>query len=167
MTEERDHSCSLCGLRAPDVTASDLSLPPSPTEAPAAGQSSPFHPDCSFLEGERVGAHPGCGLGKAGACGPIFPFPDVCSWWALSNKRCGQVAPMGAQRMFMHLKGSSRGGLPGISSQPHPPSHPHWRRQDLAQGPLGKPVALPCLPGLVRLHSSKCGPPGLSEKQQD
>lgn len=67
-------------LRAPDVTTSDLSLPPSPTEATAAGQSPPFHPDCSFLEGEREGVHSGCGLGKSGACGSVVPFPDVCSW---------------------------------------------------------------------------------------
>lgn len=113
--------------------------------------------------GKGRGHTPGCGLGKAGACGPIVPFPDVCSWWALSNERCGQVAPLGAERMFMHLKGSCGGRLPGTPSQPHPPSGPHWRRQDLAQGALGKTHLL----GLVRSHSSKAGPHRLSEEQQD
>lgn len=32
--------------------------PPSPTEAAAAGQSPPFHPDCSFLVGEQEGGTP-------------------------------------------------------------------------------------------------------------
>lgn len=48
---------------------------------------------------------------------------------------------MGAERMFMHLKGSGRGRLPGTSSQPHPLLGLPWRRQDIAQGALGKPVA--------------------------
>lgn len=51
------------------------------------------------------------------------------------------MAPLGAERMFMHLKGNGRERLPGTSSQPHPASGPHWRRQDIAPGALGKPGA--------------------------
>lgn len=58
-------------LGAPDATVPDSPCPPSLSEATAAGQSPPFYPDCSFLEGEKNGrGHtPGCGLGKAGASG--------------------------------------------------------------------------------------------------
>lgn len=89
--------------------------PPSPTEATAAGQSPPLHPDGSFLEGEGGGHTPGCGLGKAGACRRC-PLPRCVQLVGSELQGAWPRAPRGADRMFMPLEGSSGGGVLG----PHP-----------------------------------------------
>lgn len=74
------------------------------------------------------------------------------------------MAPMGAERMFLHLNGNGGGVLPGTPSPtPTPtPAQTHRRGQDLAQGALGNPVAA-LLRGWLGLHNFKSGSPGLLE----
>lgn len=93
-------------LRALNVAPSDLSLPLLPPLRPQLQDR--VHPSTLIALSwrGREGHTPGWGLGTSGAYGPIVPFPDVCSGRALSNKRSGLEAPMGAERMFMHLQGS-------------------------------------------------------------
>lgn len=45
---------------------------------------------------------------------------------------------MGAERMFMHLKGSGRGRLPGTPSQSHSPAGPEPEEAGPCPGSPGK-----------------------------
>ena len=84
----------------------------------------------------------------------------MCSGWALSIRRCGQAAPMGAERCSCILMGMAEGGLPGTTS---PTPHPHPLEE---AGPCPGSPGESCsrsVAGWLGLHNFKSGSPGLSE----
>lgn len=102
--------------------------------------------------GEKEGSTPQVWPGKAGACGLLVPVTDVCSWWALSVRRCGQWLPWVQKGCSCILTGMVEGAPWDSILTPPPPCPDPLEGRDLAREP-GSPVAVLFARVGLRLHS--------------